>query len=247
MPRTDVTIPTTDGDCPATLHTPDGAGPWPAVIVFPDAGGVRETFLLLSDRLAGLGYATLLPDVYYRHGEVAPFDMATAFSDPDERKRLMELVSSLSYDMIVADTGAFLDFLAARPEVTGDGVGTTGYCMGGRSSMIAAGTHPERVAAAASFHGGRIAMADDPTSPHLLADRVRATVYVAGAENDDSFTPQQATLLDEALTAAGVRHTVEFYPAAHGFAVRDNPTHDAAAEQRHWDAMQQLYGATLGS
>lgn len=245
MPRTDVTIPTADGECAATLHTPDGAGPWPAVILFPDAGGVRDTFLGMADRLAGLGYATLLPDVYYRYGGFEPFDMATVFSDPDQRKRLGEMVGSLTNDRIVADAGAFLDFLAGRPEVAGDGVGTTGYCMGGRASMIVAGSHPERVAAAASFHGGRIAVEDDPTSPHLLADRVRATVYVAGAENDGSFTPEQATLLDEALTGADVEHTVEFYPAAHGFAVPDNPTYDAAAEQRHWDALERLYGAVL--
>ncbi len=133
MPRTDVTIPTADGECAATLHTPDGAGPWPAVILFPDAGGVRDTFLGMADRLAGLGYATLLPDVYYRYGGFEPFDMATVFSDPDQRKRLGEMVGSLTNDRIVADAGAFLDFLAGRPEVAGDGVGTTGYCMGGRA------------------------------------------------------------------------------------------------------------------
>lgn len=245
MPRTDVTVPAPDGECAATLHTPDGSGPWPAVVVFPDAGGVRETFRGMADRLAGLGYATLLPDVYYRLGGFEPFDMATVFSDDGERARLMGMVGGLTDAMIVADAGAYLDFLAGRPEVTGVGVGTTGYCMGGRISMIAAGNHPERVAAAASFHGGRIAVEDDPASPHLLADRIRAAVYVAGAENDGSFTPAQAVLLDEALTAAGVKHTVEFYPAAHGFAVPDNPTYDAAAEQRHWGALERLYGATL--
>ena len=171
MPRIEVTVPAPDGECSATLHTPDGSGPWPAVIVFPDAGGVRETFRAMADRLAGLGYATLLPDVYYRYGGFEPFDMDTVFSDPDQRNRLMEMVGSLTNDKIVADAGAFLDFLAGRPEVTGDGVGTTGYCMGGRASMIVAGSHPERVAAAASFHGGRLAVEDDPTSPHLLADR----------------------------------------------------------------------------
>ncbi|MBN9102363.1 MULTISPECIES: dienelactone hydrolase family protein [unclassified Pseudonocardia] len=245
MPRAAVTIHTADGECAATLHTPNGAGPWPAVILFPDAGGVRDTFLGMADRLAGLGYATLLPDVYYRYGGFEPFDMATVFSDEDQRNRLMEMVGSLTNDMIVADAGAFLDFLAGRPEVTGGAVGTTGYCMGGRVSMLVAGSHPERVAAAASFHGGRIAVEDDPTSPHLLADRIRATVYVAGAENDGSFTPEQSTLLDDALTAAGVDHTVEFYPAAHGFAVPDNPTYDVVAEQRHWEALERLYGAAL--
>jgi carboxymethylenebutenolidase len=245
MPRTDVVVNTADGECAATLHTPDGAGPWPAVILFPDAGGVRETFRVMADQLAGLGYVAFLPDVYYRAGGFAPFDMDTVFSVPAERERLMSLATSVTRDMTVSDAGAFLDFLAGRPEVAGSAVGTTGYCMGGRTSMIVAGSHPDRVAAAASFHGGRLAATDDPEGPLLTADRIRATVYVAGAQDDASFPPEQFERLDEALTAAGVAHTMETYPAAHGFAVPDNPTYDPAAEQRHWTALSDLYGATL--
>jgi carboxymethylenebutenolidase len=245
MPRVEVAVPTPDGACAATLHTPDGAGPWPAVILYVDAGGVRETFREMADRLAGLGYAVLLPDVYYRLGGFEPFDMDTVFTDPDERARLMGMVGSLTNDRIAGDAGAFLDFLAARPEVTGSGVGTTGYCMGGRASMLVAGSHPDRVAAAASFHGGRLAVEGDPNSPHLLAGGIRATVYVAAAENDGSFPPEQAALLEESLTAAGVTYSLETYPAAHGFAVPDNPTFDKDADERHWVALADLYGATL--
>lgn len=245
MARADVEITTPDGRSAATLHLPDGDGPWPAVVLFPDAGGARETFRKMADRIASLGYVTLLPDVYYRAGDWAPFDMATAFSDQEERTRLFGLLGSLTRERIIVDSGAYLDFLLARPEVAGTAVGTTGYCMGGRMSMITAGEHPGRVAAAASFHGGRIAVADDPESPHLAAGRISATVYVAGAEEDDSFTAAQAELLDSALAEAGVRHTVEFYPARHGFAVPDNPTHDADAEARHWKALEELYGANL--
>ena len=245
MPRTEVSITTPDGDCAATLHTPDGTGPWPAVILYPDAGGVRETFRAMADRLSGRGYAVLLPDVYYRAGGFEPFDMDTVFTDPGERTRLMLLVSGLTNDDIASDAGAFLEFLAARPEVTGAGVGTTGYCMGGRTSLLVAGSHPDRVAAAASIHGGRIAVEGDPTSPHLLADRIRATVYVGGAENDGSYTPEQAALLEEVLTAAGVEHTLETYPAAHGFAVPDNPPYDKDAAERHWAALESLYASAL--
>ncbi|HWM57798.1 MAG TPA: dienelactone hydrolase family protein [Pseudonocardia sp.] len=245
MARIDLSIPTEDGQSPATLHLPDGDGPWPAVIMYTDAGGVRETFLSMADRLAGLGYVTLLPDVYYRHGDWRPFDVHTMFSDPDERARLMSMVHSVTPEHLVADAGAYLEFLAGRPEVTGTGVGTTGYCMGGRESLLTAGHHPERVAAAASFHGGRLAAADDPDSPYLLADRIRATVYVAAAENDASCPPEQLERLEKSLAEAGVAHTVETYPAAHGFAVPDNPTYDPAAEQRHWSALERLYGAAL--
>jgi carboxymethylenebutenolidase len=155
------------------------------------------------------------------------------------------LIRTLSNDRVIADASAYADFLLARPEVSGPAIGTTGYCMGGRLSLVAAGGLGRTIAAAASFHGGRLAVADDPSSPHLAADRITATVYVAGALDDDSFTKAQAALLDGALTEAGVNHTVEFYPAHHGFAVRDNPAYDPDASAQHWRALAELYRAHL--
>lgn len=68
---------------------------------------------------------------------------------------------------------------------------------------------------------------------------------MAGAIDDDTFTAEQAGLLDRALAGAGVDHLVEIYPARHGFAVPDNPTYDAGADARHWEALARLYGAHL--
>lgn len=245
MRRLDVQIPTPDGSSDGTLHIPDGDGPWPGVLVFPDAAGVRETFRQFGDRLANAGYVALVPDIYYRAAEWAPFDIATVFTDPGERTRLFGMVRTLSNDRIIADANAYADFLLGRPEVSGTAIGTTGYCMGGRMSLVAATGLGHKIAAAASFHGGRLALADDPSSPHLAADRITATVYVAGAEEDDSFTPAQAQLLEGALSGAGVNYTVEFYPARHGFAVPDNPTYDTEASARHWRALDELYRGHL--
>jgi carboxymethylenebutenolidase len=245
MPCLEVLIPAADGRSDGTLHVPEGAGPWPGVLVFPDAGGVRETFRRLGDRLAGMGYAVLIPDIYYRAGQWAPFDVATLFTDDNERARMRGLVAPLTNEAIIADAGAYGDFLLARPEVTGSAIGTTGYCLGGRLSLIAATGLGHTIAAAASFHGGRLAVTGDPSSPHLAADRITATVYVAGAQDDGSFTAEQAALLGSALTGAGVGHTIEFYPARHGFAVPDNPTYDASASDRHWAALRELYRAHL--
>ena len=139
MPRRDVRIPAPDGHSHGTLHVPDGDGPWPGVLVFPDAGGVRETFGQMGDRLAGLGYVVLIPDIYYRAGEWTPFHVATLFTDPRERARMSGLVSPLTNDAIIADADAYAGFLLARPEVSGSAIGTTGYCLGGRMSLIAAG------------------------------------------------------------------------------------------------------------
>jgi carboxymethylenebutenolidase len=158
---------------------------------------------------------------------------------------LMGMVRSVTTEMAISDTGAFLDFLAAQPQVEGTKVGTTGYCMGGGLSLTAAAHHPDRVAAAASFHGGYLA-SDFPDSPHLAADRIAGRVYVAAAADDPSFPAEQEVRLKAALTDGGVDHTIETYPAAHGFAVPDNPTYDADADARHWAALAELYGSTLG-
>jgi carboxymethylenebutenolidase len=182
--------------------------------------------------------------VYYRT-PYAPFDVATVFDVPEERARLGALARTLTPELVVRDARAYLEFLAARPEVTGSACGTTGYCMGGRFALLAAAHHPDLVAAAASFHGGDLAAADDPDGPHRVADRIRADVLVAAAEDDRSFPPDQHDRLRAALEAAGVRHRIETYPAAHGFAVPDNPTYDAAADARHLTAMGELFGAAL--
>lgn len=244
MTERHVTISTPDGTCDASLHTPDGEGPWPAVIMFTDAGGVRPTFHDMAQRLADLGYSVLLPDLYYRLGPFEPFDMRNVFTDPEERTRLLSLVSSVTKDAATRDTGAFLDFLDDQPEVAAGKVGTTGYCMGGGLSLNAAGRFPDRVGAAASFHGGNIA-SSDPDSPHLLAASMSAVVYVAGARDDASFDDEQFQRLSSALDAAGVEHTLVTYPALHGFAVPDNATHDPEAAERHWHALEALYDAAI--
>src|SRR5947207_3175934 len=119
------------------------------------------------------------------------------------------------------DTAAFLDFLAGQGTVAGVKFGCDGYCMGGHYSLVAAGTYPDRIAAAASFHGGNLAT-DRPDSPHRLADRMRARLYVGVAGIDPHFPPEEKDRLEAALSAAGVPHTIEVYPdVRHGFAVPD--------------------------
>ncbi|MGV0742275.1 dienelactone hydrolase family protein [Mycolicibacterium sp. XJ870] len=245
MPIIKDTISTPDGTCPVTFATPDGSGPWPGVVMYPDAGGARDTFDQMAAQLADEGYAVLVPDMYYRDAGWAPFEMATVFSDEAERQRLFSMIAKVTPDIMAADATALFDYLEARPDVVESKFGTTGYCMGGRTSLIVAGRVPERVAAAMSFHGGGLA-SDDPGSPHLLADKMQAAIYVGGAQNDASFTPEHAKTLEEALTAAGVEHTIEMYDAAHGFAVPDNAPYDPAAAQQHWDAMESFFGARLG-
>ena len=247
MTQRNVEITTEDGTSAASLHLPEGEGPWPAAILYPDAGGLRDTMRDMGERLTGLGYVTLVPDIYYRAGGFAPFDLPAAFDDPAEMARLMGLVRGVTAAMAIGDARAHVGFLTALPETTGDAVGTTGYCIGGRLSLLAAGSQGDRVAAAAAFHAGSLAPADEPASPHLLAGAMTATVYVGAATGDASFPPDQHDRLEQALTAAGVTHTIETYPAEHGFAVADNPHYDVAAAERHWEALANLFRTALSA
>ena len=240
-----ISIETKDGSCPAFVYRPDKNGPWPGVLVFMDGIGIRPEMLEVGERLATNGYFVLLPDLYYRSGPYEPMNAKTVFADPEQRKVLMEKFMGLATPAnVMSDTKYFLDYLATQRDVKKGGIGTTGYCMGGLMSLTAAGTYPDRIVAAASYHGGRLAT-DAPGSPHRLAPKMKARVYVAGAIEDQSFPDDMKARLEQALTDAGVDHKIETYPAKHGWVLRDTPVYDAAAAERHWKTLLALYGATL--
>jgi carboxymethylenebutenolidase len=235
-------IQTRDGVCPSYVYRPSAGSLWP---VFMDGLGIRPAMLEIGARLATHGYYVLLPDLFYRSGAYEPMDPHTVFADPAQRKILMEkFFAPASPANIMSDMRAFLDHLAAQPQVKPGGIGTTGYCMGGLISLTAAGTYPDRIVATASYHGGRLAT-DAPDSPHLLAPKIKSRVYIAGAIEDQSFPDAMKARLEEALTSARVNHQIETYPARHGWVLRDTPVYDAAASERHWHTLLALLDATL--
>ncbi len=191
-----VKIRTRDGVCPGHVFWPDASDRCPPVIMYMDGVGIRPAMVSLAEQLSARGYLVLLPDLYYRSGPYAPMDAKTAFADPAKRKVLIDtFMSKLTNALVMSDTRAFLDFLKAHPKATYErGVGTTGYCMGGALSLTAAGTYPEEIVAAASYHGGRLAT-DAVDSPHLLAAKTKARLFVAGASDDQSFPDEMKARL----------------------------------------------------
>lgn len=244
MTEATIQLKTADGVMPTRTYHPDGAGPYPAVIFYMDGVAIRPTLFDMARRLASHGYYVVLPDLFYRAGPYEQFDGATVFSDPDERARLMGLIKSVTQAGLATDTQAIIDHLVAAPAADSTTIGTVGYCMGGSAALAAAGRHPDCVRAVAIYHGGRLAT-DASDSPHLLAPKMRARVYVGYAENDHGFEEPQRTLLDRTLTDAGVQHTMELYHAAHGFTMADLPVYNNAEAERHWTRMLALFGETL--
>ena len=244
MPHEQVIIPTADGDCPTHVLTPDGTGPWPAVIFYMDGVAIRPTLVEMAARLAGHGYVVLLPDMFYRFGPYTPLVPKEIFT-LDFRAIVGPMMSTTNNQKAAEDTAGFLAYLDTRPDVAGPKIGTVGFCMGGGMALTAAGTYPDRVAAVASFHGGNLAN-DTPLSPHLLAPKITAEVYIAGADNDQSYPLDMAERLDQALSDAGVRHVCEIYPgAAHGWMKPDFPIYNEAAAERGWGEMLALFERNL--
>jgi carboxymethylenebutenolidase len=242
-----VAIPTPDGDARAYVFEPEsGRGPWPAVIFFMDAPAIRPCLFDMSQRLADHGYYVLLPDMFWRAGPYEPINIAEAFRDEAARRELFgKFMASTDPERSTRDTRAFLDWLAKQPDARADKVGCTGYCMGAGLALRAAGNFPDRVVAAGGFHGGRLA-SDAADSPHLLAPKIKAKVYIAGADEDAGFPPEQADRLREALTAAGVENEVTIYAGArHGYACADLPVYNEQAAERHWTELFKLLDGTL--
>jgi carboxymethylenebutenolidase len=242
-----VSVTTRDGECPVHVFTPQGAGPWPAAVFYMDGLAIRPALLGMGQRLADAGYVVLLPDLYYRAGPYEPLVPAEVFALADPRSALGHLMGSTSPTRAAEDTEAFLAYLDTRDDVAGGKIGVTGYCMGGAIALTVAGTYPERVAAAASFHGGNLAT-DAETSPHRLAPRMKGVVvYVAGADQDKHYPPEMEQKLDAALTEAGVEHRCEIYAGAlHGWTMPDFPIYNPEAAERHWTELLALFKRTLG-
>ncbi len=198
----DVTIKTDDGDL-RRLFRRAGRGQASGRAGLPDIRGLRPAFRQMADRLAGEGYAVLTVNPFYRWQKSPVVDAANDWGDPGDARKAVRLSRSSSREPIVeTDAKAHLAFLDAQKEVdTKRKLGTTGYCMGGPMVIYTAALNPNRVGAAASFHGGGVAT-DKPDSPHLLIDDTNAGYLFAIADNDDQETPNEKVLLNADPRAA---------------------------------------------
>ena len=241
-----VDIKTPDGICDAVLFHPQGKARSAAVLVWPDAYGLRPAALDIGRRLAANGYAALVVNQFYRARRAPVFRPGFDFANPDDRAEIMKLMGVLDQAAVQRDAGAFLAFLDAQPEVdTKKKLGSVGFCMGGKMTIWTAAAAPARVGAAASFHGGGL-VTDKEDSPHKLIGATRASYHVGIAANDDEKEPDAKNILRETFAATGRPVTMEVYPGAqHGWMMGDSKIFNPEQAERGWTAMLALYKEAL--
>jgi carboxymethylenebutenolidase len=247
----DVMVKTPDGMCDAAFIHPS-AGSHPGVLIWTDAFGLRPSMRDIGKRIAAEGYSVLVPNPFYRVKQGLAVDNVSTFNFQTDMPKIQPLMASINAPGAAErDALAFIAYLDAQKQVNRNKkIGTQGYCMGGPLVVKTCAAAPNRVGAGGSFHGGGL-VTDQPTSPHLLAPKIRARMYFGIASNDDMRQPDAKDKLREAFAAAKVTAEIEVYSSKHGWCVPDMPSdatgpiYNMPDAERAWGKLEALYKAAL--
>jgi carboxymethylenebutenolidase len=240
----EVEITTPAGVCDAHFAAPS-SGKHPAVLVWPDIGGLRPAFRTMGKTLAQSGYAVLTINPFYRTQKGLVYD-ASKETLQAAIPRLRPMMASLTADTNKVDAIAFTQWLDKQKEVdTKKGIGTTGYCMGGPLVMRSCAYVPDRIKSGATFHGGGIGT-NQPNSPHLLVPQFKAkAMLICVAQNDDTTDPESKNRLKAAFEAAKIPADVAVYPAQHGWCAIDSTVFDKAQADIAWTKLLATFKTAL--
>ncbi len=243
--ESEVNIETADGTADCYFVHP-ASGSHAAVIIWPDILGLRPAFRQMGKRLAQSGYSVLVVNPFYRSARSPVVGEGASFGDPEVRAVVLPMAQTLNAQTHVIDAQAFVAWVDQQAAVdTSRKIGTTGYCMGGPIVMRTAAAVPERIGAAASFHGGGL-NTDADDSPHLLIPQMQAHFLIAIADNDDERNPQSKHVLRAAFDSAGLPAEIEVYEGAqHGWCPPDSDVYDEAHAERAWSRMLAMFDTAL--
>jgi carboxymethylenebutenolidase len=234
-----------DGVSDSILFHPEGNGPWPGVLYLTDIGGIRAANCESAAAFSENGYTVLMPNIFFRTGRPPLQPSLRTLDDEGRKKRMAELSGPLTPEAIERDVSTYIDFLASQPITRKSMIGVVGHCFSGKMAMAAAAARPDKVAAAASFHGGGL-YTNTLTSPHLLLPRIKARLYFGHATKDSSMNEEAIAKFEEALRNWGGKFESETYEGAyHSWTSSDSPVYNQAATERAYGKLLELFQQTL--
>ena len=233
--------------CEFYLARPTEEGNYPGVLFLMDAFGIRPYLYQMADQLAAEGYIVFMPNIFF-HTKKIPVTSAafplTIEAMPQARADIMGLARNFNLTQGLADIGIYLKYLSEQNGFNGK-IGVTGYCMGGGLAIRAAGTFPDQIQAVACFHAGNL-VTEAADSPHTFVSKIKAHVYAAHADNDANLPQEQIEKFQKALESSNLKFKAEIYSgAAHGFTMTDLPAGNAAATEKHWKNLLELFSSAL--
>lgn len=176
MPNQRWTIETPDGEFACYVATPQGEGPWPAVIAIQEIFGINAVMREVCGRLADLGFLAVCPDLFWR---IEP-GIELTDRTPEEWKQALGYMNRFDIEKAMADIQFAIHQIRARPDCTGK-VGAVGYCLGGHLAFLTATR--TNIDAAVGYYGVNLQA--------RLDESVKAPLMLHIAEND-SYTPAEA-------------------------------------------------------
>jgi carboxymethylenebutenolidase len=222
MIKIDAIDPADDPSLQAYYSPPVGNRNAPAVVVFMEVFGLNDNIKGFCDRLAAKGYGVIAPDLY--HGQVFPYTNLDG---------AITKLKTLKDEVVMTEFVRTVDFLRGRPEVQSDGVGVTGFCMGGRYTFMANEVHAKRIKAAVSFYGGGIAAQDDVAGRASLLNQVssmEAPLMLMYGSEDSYIVAAEHQRIAKALSTAKKRYSLNVFPGAgHGFMNDQRKSYNPAA------------------
>jgi carboxymethylenebutenolidase len=228
----------------ALFFRPDAIAQFPGVLFYTDIWGIRPANIGMARRLADKGFAVLMPNVFFRHSPIRENGFEPA--DPaEQQKALATLFQAETAAQMESDGAAYADFLARQAGVKAGALGVVGYCFTGAMALRTAAAAPDRIAAAASFHGGKL-VTDTPDSPHRQLPRVKARLYFGHAVNDRSMTRERIAILEQALRDwHGAFESETYEGTRHGWTVPGRDVFNELQAERAFEKLVELFDATL--
>ncbi len=231
----EVKVPTADGDMPAYRAMPDGAGPFPTMIVIEEIFGVHEYIKDICRRYAKLGYFAIAPELFARQGDPLHADVKTIITD---------IVPKVPDAQAMGDLDATVAYAKSTGKADTTRVGANGFCWGGRMIWLYA-RHDPQLKAAVAFYGilgGKASppSAIKPKNPLDFGHDVTVPVLGLYGGHDDNIPPDLIAEMQAELK--GTKSQIVVYPdAPHGFFADYRPSYRPEAAKDAWEKAQAWF------